>query len=476
MKCLGKIFLVLLLLEFALMADVKAQLDRTSIVQGQRVTYTLKISGEDIQKPQISTLCGSDVIATASQTNIEMINGNYKKTYALLYTFMPEKSCMVKPIDVYIGSKKYTTQALHVEVKLAKNISDANFMLALSSDKKEVYVGEPFSVTLVFKQKNTAAVVDNKFVAPKFQGFWIKEEGTPQVSRGSDYVTTTLVYKLAAQREGVLGVAPAQMAIATRSSRRDMWGSYVSQIQWKSYFSNELQIKAKALPNNASLIGDFTISTKLSKVKVNQNEPLNISIEVLGEGNLEDIQNFKPYIQGVSVFDEKAKIKGNKLSQKIALVADANFTIPSFSISFFNTKTKRVEKISTKSIDIEVIGSVPKVALEVKREKPALAKTPQVITQVQVQELPISKIVLIFVLGVIAGVGLMLLQKFVQTKKKKGFHYKDEKQLFMKLLPYKDDAEVQTVLDMLELNLYTANKQSIDKKLLQNILKKYEIN
>ena len=45
----------------------------------------------------------------------------------------------------------------------------------------------------------------------------------------------------------------------------------------------------------------------------------------------------------------------------------------------------------------------------------------------------------------------------------------------MKLLPYKEDKEVNNILEILENNLYSSEKKEIDKKVLKDILKKYNI-
>ena len=52
---------------------------------------------------------------------------------------------------------------------------------------------------------------------------------------------------------------------------------------------------------------------------------------------------------------------------------------------------------------------------------------------------------------------------------------KEPKILFMKLLPYKSDKEVQEILDMLEKNIYSDTKIEIDKKRVKDIILKYEL-
>jgi hypothetical protein len=261
---------------------------------------------------------------------------------------------------------------------------------------------------------------------------------------------------------------------------RDSWGTFLPQVKWRTYYSNQVDIKAKPLPNNAKLVGTFTIEAKADKTEVNPSEPVNVTVEVQGDGNLEDIGSFKPYIKGVNVFAEKVEVQGNRLTQKLAFVSDKDFTIPAFSIAFYNLKTQRVEKISTNPISVKVTGSVQNepTKLNIKRDDSQTGNV-AVSGDIQTQQSgSVSYIWLFtaFILGTAFGIALMLFKPLEFLKKEKVFNLKDEKLLLIKLLPFRDkDEEVKKIVDILESNLYSGKKQSIDRKVLKEILKKYDI-
>ena len=476
MKNLGKILFLLLLISNAAVASVVSSVNYSSVSKGEMVIFSLKISGSDVKRPIINTICDSDVISTSSQTSIEMLNGDYQKSYVLSYKFMPQKSCDIKPIDVEIDGKTETSKALKVEVKPMSQDKNADFLLTLSTQKQEFYVGEPFELTLLFKQKRSAEAVDSKFIAPQFKGFWIKGESKPERRDDGEYAITTVKYILAAQREGDLKIAPAQMSIASRSSSRDIWGSFSPQIKWRSYFSNELNVSVKPIPMGESLVGEFTISAQADKTQINPNEAVNINIQVNGSGNLEDIKSFKPYIKDVSVFDEKITINGLQLTQKLALVGDGDFVVPPFELSFFNPKTQKIETVSSQEIKIDVSGEKAQSELKIKRDETGAKDKVQVQTEVPKSKLSSLWISVIFILGIIFGIVLMMLKPWGLFKREKSINMKDEKLLLMKLLPFKDDSEVQKIIEALENNLYSEDKIAVDKKLLKGLLKKYEIN
>lgn len=471
MKNLGKIIIFLLLIPHAVFGAVSASVDSHTVVLGDTVTLSLNISGSDVQRPNIQTLCDSDVTSSGSQTNIQMINGSYQKSFTLTYQFMPTKSCKIEPIELKIDGKAEKTEPINITVKPADTSRDAEFMLSLASDKKEVLVGEPFDITLLFKQKNGAGAVDSNFVPPSLKGFWVKNESKPQRYQEGDYTVTKVVYRVAAQRTGKLSVGKAQMKIATRVNSRDMFGSFMPQVKWRSYFSNELNFDVKPLPGGVDLIGTFTINAKADKTEINANEAVNVTIEVEGDGNLEDIKSFKPYIDGVNVFDEKIVLNGSKLTQKLAFVADTDFVIPPFTLKSYDPKTKEIKTASTKEIKIRVKNSNPKAKLTIKRDESmnsVKAKTSQ-------KEFSPYWSVLGFFIGLVFGILIMLLKPWKYFEKKKTFSIKDTRVLLVKLLPYKNDEEVQKIVDILEKNIYSDEKVELDKKALKEIIKKYNI-
>jgi hypothetical protein len=482
MKNLGrKIFIIFSFFATTIYASVVAEVTPKVVYSGEVATYKLTIHGEKVNKPIIDTLCGTNVISTSSQTSIQMINMDYKKSYILSYEFMPQKSCVIPAVSIDIDGKTEKSKAIKVEVKPPVQDKNANFLLSLTPSKQNIFVGEPFQLTLTLKQNKNAQAVDSKFVSPDFKGFWIKGKPTTVRSETAKYVITKVVYKLAAQRDGNLSIQPAQIKIATRINATDSWGSFLPQVKWRTYYSNTLHLHVKPLPNNAKLVGNFTIHAYADKLEINPSEPVNVTVEVDGEGDLEDMASFKPYINGVNVFAEKIEIHGNKLTQKFALVSDKDFTIPAFSIAFYNLKTQRVKKISTKPIYIKVKGAIKAKEDKLNIKRDTSTNESNLLQNNQTQQgvnTYISKVwvVVAFIIGVAFGIVLMFLKPLKWIKREKPIDMKDEKLLLVKLLPFKDkDMEVNKMVTLLEANLYAQTKQKIDKKVLKDILKKYDI-
>jgi len=478
MQYLGKLIIIFFISQQAIYADVVAKVDNTHVGFGEVVTYNLILSGEDIKKPDIYTLCGEDVVGTGSSTSIQVINGEYKKNYVLSYKFVPKKSCTIESVSLEIDGKTQKTKPIDIVVEKFVASKNDDFFLTLSASKNEVYVGEAIELTLLFKQKKSAKVVDNKFVNPEFKGFWVKGEPKQEVTNDAEYINTKVIYSVSPQREGVLEITPASIAIASRQNTKNYFGGFFPEVKWKTYFSNDLNITSKAVPSGVDVVGDIEIQASADRSEINPNEAVNVTIKVKGKANLEDIKAFKPYINGVSVFDEKIVIKEDLLSQKITFVADRSFTIPAFSLKVFNPITQEIKTVSTQEIMIQVNNAKvkPEEELRIKREDtPKIDDTKVLVEAKGFENLDIFLSAAIFLAGIVIGVLLMLLKPLIFLKGEKKFNTQNHKMLLVKLMPYEENTDVRELIDVLEANMYNNETQVIDKKKIKEIVKKYEI-
>ncbi len=485
MKNLGKTAILFLLLSVTtLMAKVETFVDHTKVMRGDTVTLRLSVYGDDIKEPRLDTLCGVDITSESSQQSIQIINTNITKNYTFIYTFEPEKSCTIGSIPIEVDGKIEHTKPIKITVTdTPPQTKDLNFVLELKSSKNEVFVGEPFDVTLVFKQKRGAEAIDSKFYPPKLDGFWIKYQSEPEKRIEGDYIVTTIHYKMAAQREGELEISPAKIKIATRDFSKDYWNNFAPAVKWHTYYSNAVKMKVYAPPKGVKLVGDFDIDIQVDKRRVHPNEAVNAVLTIKGEGNIEDLDPFKPYISNANVFDEKPKIDEHKgiFVQKIAFVADSNFTIPSFGIRYFDPKTKKIINKATKPIPIVVLGAnQQQEPLEIKKGDESAASHNAFSSKGRSSTIDssfaITWVILSFIAGVFIGGILVFFKFYISTQRRlKRFSFDDKKALFIKLLPYKDHSDVKEVLDMLENALYGEKKGHIDKEKIKEIIKKYDI-
>ena len=129
--------------------------------------------------------------------------------------------------------------------------------------------------------------------------------------------------------------------------------------------------------------------------------------------------------------------------------------------------------IKTEPIEIDITHAKHKEEIKIHRQE--VVEKP-ITTTVEKEVFNKLYLALAVLIGIVIGILLMIIKKFISFEKKKKLNLKDTKMLLVKLMPYKENHDVKVLVDTLENNLYAEEKQEIDKKTLKEIIKKYEIN
>ena len=482
MKNLGRIVSALIV-SIDLFAGVSADVDQNAITPGNIINFSLHVSDVRFQKPSITTLCGVTVLGTSSQTSMSDLNGKITKTQTLTYSFAPEHSCTIDPIEIKTDNGAVKTASIKIDVHALSKDAKEKFSLEYSSDKKDVYVGEPFSVTLTSKIRRDMKVLDSKFEGSDMNGFWIKKQQQEPDSVDGDYVVTKITYALAAQKVGELILKPATMSLAQQAMRNDFFGGVTSDVKWNRYLSNSLHVKVKSLPSGIDLVGsDIHLHILIDKTKVNQNEAANLTLKIDGSANFEDIGTLKPFIANVSVFEDDAKVEhfikngiySSEYTKKIAFVGSRNFTIPSIEIKYFDTKTHEIKTLKSEPLHVDVIGAKSGAKDEPLTIEKGSQTTKNTLFEGNCEFLYPAIAVSAFV-GFLLGIGVILLKPFIaRDKTETPVSHKDTKALLTKLIEFKEDDGVREMIELLERKAYLGENIAIDKTKLKELRKRYK--
>ena len=481
---LGKIILTCLLMTHVLHAKLNIYVDADKVTIGEQVRLSIVAEGNEVIPPKVTALCGEEIVSTSTSTSVQGINGVFTKKQIFEYTFVPTKSCTVEPISVTVDGQQEMTKPLEITVSPVKVTKNSRFILQLQTDKHRVYVGEPFTLSVIFKQKHGANAVDSKFTLPSMKNFWVKEESEGRKFEEDGYTVQHLSYILAAQKSGYHTIKPARIEIAARTQRQDTWGQWFATLKWRTYFSNELEMEVLPLPDNLSVVGTFQIDAEVDRSEVNASEPVNVTVSIKGSGNFEDIKGFKPKISGVGVFAEepstKAAIEQGKYRgvwrQKIAFVPTHDITIPPFTLHYFDLESNRSKTIQTRPISIHV-----KNAASVTETKPLQIQRPAVTeTAATHNETPSNCSGGSFGwglgMGLVLGVLLGLLPWRTWQRRyraQESVRFNDERDVLKVLLNHLDDADAADMAAQLEAKFYEGKAVSIDSKRLKALYKKY---
>jgi len=499
-QILGKTLFLILFLTINSVAGVKATLSSVAIYRGDMVNLTITASGEDIKFPQISEIEGYPVLGTSSSQSIQIINGVTTKSISKSYTFKPTKNITIEPFQVEVDGSKVKTEPL--ELKVVKPTASKNgspFVLEMSLDKNSSHVGEPIDLAITFKQKLNAHADKIQLGEPKLENFWVKKVDKVKQGSEGEYATQTIHYKLFAQKAGSYTIPPLEALVGRISHQRGIGGGFfddpffnsmTQQLDWKKIYSNELKLEVEPLPNGLEVFGNYQIDSSVDKKKVYANKPVNLTISIKGEGNIDDIKKFELNIPNAIVYADEPQIESSLIhniyqgvfKQKIAIIADANFTIPAIEFSFFDKATQKVKIVKTNPIEIEVIGGQEGVTkpstIEVSPKTEVTTLTnpqPKSSIKVVTKEEPTYIKYLFLALGFILGIATMFGVEKVQHRVKpqqsnmvKAIKKaKNDKALFELLLPYaKESSVISNTLNKLEENIYKSASNKIDRELL----------
>ena len=499
-KHLGKILILLLVTTISIFAtNVEASLDKSQIFSGDMAKLNITAKGKSVEFPDIKEIEGFPVVNQSTSTKVVYINGNLTQTKTKSYYFEPTKSIIIPSYEVKVDGNSYHTNELKLNVvKQVASQNGQNIVLELNTTKSRAKVGEPIELLLKFKIKRGTRVSKVNIVPPKLENFWVEQIKGEQKSIEGDYEVVTYIFLITPQKSGKLKI-PATFveigrAVKTNRGFNDPFfddpffnNSMFNQIKWQKVYSNSLSLDVESLPDNLELYGHFLITANVDKRVVNANEPVNLTIKVEGEGNLDDIQKFNLQIPNTMVYNNEPKVHKKIVNgktvgvflQKIAIVADRNYTIPPLELKYFDSQLQKPVTIKTNPIEISVKGSPvavssttpTKAKVEVAETKNSNQDTkPEQTSQSSSADSTLNYLYLL--LSFIAGILITFVAtKLINKKPKKSQKpitveikkAKDDKTLYKLLLPYTKDDYVKRVVEKLEENIYKNSKNKIDK-------------
>ena len=476
---------ILIFMAISLFAGVSATVDNDSIFYGESVNLKISADGEDIEFPDINEIAGYRVEGKSTSTQIRIINGAKSYQKELLLTFTPLQSVTIPSFNIVINKRNNPTPQIHIDVsqgmknKNGKTRSD-DFIYLMEIQKTKAYVGEPLLLTLKFKKRDTAQLIDIEFYEPKFENFWTKKIGKERQYEESGYTIYELKYLVYPQKEGRLSISPTYLKIAIPQLGRDTFGFSVNIPQFKKVYSNGIDLDIEALPAGVELIGDYEMSASVNKKEVQAGEAVNFTIKIEGEGNIDDIRGQKLDIPNTTIYSDSPKITTSldgdrvvgQFEQTFAIIANSDFTIPPLNIKYFNHKTGEMKMLNSDGVDIKVNSLVQKEAskIQTSQNQPSVTESEKSL---------LDEKYIYLLLGIVGGAVLMMLISLFTKREKKERVIKQKaqsknKELIKRFMPYLKNPEVKSFIDALERNEYHKESLRFNKKEALKLLEKLE--
>jgi len=344
----------------------KASVSSKNVILGNMVELKIRARGQSATFPAIKTIDGVKVLRQHERiTNIHTYNNGkfQRERTTLVLTFAPQKDMTIPSYAVEIDGKTYKTNPIKIKVK--EPITSL-FSLKLEANKRSMITGEAFLVSVSFYlQHGTVITKQPEYEKPDFPGFFVEEAGDGKSYDEGNRQVTELRYILTPYAEGNLSIGPAHAKIGLQDKRKRDMVTMGVKTKWLERASNTLTIEVLSPQKMSDLVGTFSLDARIDTQKVKANKPVNLSVNIEGEGNLFnfDLLDYAP--DGVTVYSDDAEVDINvtngriysSYSKEFVFISDKSFIIPERTFSVYDLNTGKVKMLKVEAFTIEVEGS-----------------------------------------------------------------------------------------------------------------------
>ena len=407
-KRISSIIIFIFMLNLVSTADAKEikifiSIDKTRVEVGNHFRLTIGVQGAfDTDIPQITPpenfilMYGPSV---STQTSI--VNNVVTIFRGFTYSFSPTETGKFElgPASLEYKGKVYTSDIVRIEVvkrtpfeggvtpdrERSKRIDIyKRIFIELTTDKKEAYIYEQIIESFkLFFQKGLP--IDNlDYDAASTKSFLAEKLGEErryeEVRDGILYNVIELRTALFPLVSGNIEIPPAKfkcdIIIRQQSYSNSIFDEFIGRGGRKypiERSTDSIKLKIKSLPeldkpeDFAGTVGKFTMDVLAKPIKVKVGDPITLSINIRGEGNIQTIgepvitpgdeKDFKiyPAETDMTITDRGEGIRGEKLFSKVIEPQheDIDF-IPVISFSYFDPELEKYKTITHDPIPIVV--------------------------------------------------------------------------------------------------------------------------
>ncbi|MEM6524455.1 MAG: BatD family protein [Bacteroidota bacterium] len=418
-------FFVLFNLPLVLLAqEASIALGPTDIGENQAWTITITVKNERLKSyDDFPDINGFRKRGTSSSSNTQIINGQISSSQSITMTYLPTKqgTFKVSPFKMKVNGKIINSEGTTVKVGPPVqqqrrrdpfrslfdrdpfdrsggeptefiDIKDDAF-LALTTNKKEVFVGEGFTATLSFyvAEENRAPLQFYelgkqlsdvlKKVRPENcweENFNIENINGESVTIGGKRYTQFKVYQgvfYPLNAEDIIFPSVGLEMIKYKVAKNPSFFGQNRQEDFKTFYSREKMVKVNELPphplRDQVAVGDYLLDERVSSEQLQTGQSFSYEFNIYGEGNISGVAN--PAVDGGENFDFYAPNVTENINRRNNRVTGSKsfsyFGIPKepgeyklkeyFNWVFFNPKTGKYDTLSSE-LAVNVTGESKK--------------------------------------------------------------------------------------------------------------------
>ena len=409
---------------YAKEVKVVISVDKNRVEIGSHIRLTVGVEGAfDTDIPKLSMPESFSLMFGPSvSTQTTIINNRVKVFRGFMYGFSPREKGQfeIGPVTLEYKGKTYTSNSINIEVvertpfeSIIDEKSDTSgqrvdinkmVFVELTTDKAEAYIYEEIiqSFKLYFQK---GLPIDNlDYVAASTKSFLAEKLGEErryeEVRDGILYNVIELRTALFPLVSGKIKIPPASfkcnIVIRQQRNRGSLFDEFMGGGGRRYPVERSTEpVKLTINPLTAvdkpkvftGAVGKYTMDVLAKPTKLKVGDPITLTINIRGEGNIQTIgeplldpdgmKNFKAYDfeTKVTITDRGYGIKGEKLFNKvIEPQSEDNDFIPGISFSYFDPELKKYKTLTYAPIPIEVERSEIEIPIHLSVEGTGMAK------------------------------------------------------------------------------------------------------
>jgi hypothetical protein len=372
-----------------------------------QLTYTLNENVDDFTPPDFGSFQFLGGPSTGSSTSVQILNGHTSSSSSYTFTYYLQAPAAGKytlpPATATYKKSKIQSNSIEIEVvgnsqaaanaalnnanqnpKESQEVSgNGDVFLRLEIDKKTAYVGEALTAEVkLYTKVQISGLGTQNYKGPDFVNFYKQEIPIQQISFqrgkvGNDIYDVATLSKaiIFPQRGGEITIQPFDLVVEVQKQVRrrsqsifdDFFGSPYQRSQL-SVKSQAVKIVVKPLPSNQptdfkGAVGKFSINATANPTNIRTNDAVTFKITLSGKGNIKLLEGlkadfpptFEVYEPIIKTNIENTGLSGSKVFEYTAIPRHAGrFSIPPFTISYFDVNEKSYKTISTQNFEINV--------------------------------------------------------------------------------------------------------------------------
>lgn len=368
--------------------------DSTPLNDVIQVEFAMNGDGDNFQPPRFD---GFNVVGGPGQSVSQTwINGKKSMSKSYTYLLQPKKKgkLTIGSATVQIDDQVYKTQPVSITVTDAVDKPDPRqrvnesqqkalegIHLVAELSKNNPYINEPITISYKLYFNVNIAGFRAKEI-PTYDKFWTYSVELPQRPdvkigkfRGQDYNYIILKQEvLMPQEAGKLAIKPLSLIISAEvpTGRRDFFGYPEYGYAEKEYLTNKIIVNVQDTPDKgrpesySGGVGQFTFKATPSTTSLKAGEPLTLTVQVAGKGNLNLVNIPVPVAHSaLEVYDPEYSetltpgITGlqGKRTNKYTIIPQykGEYAIDPMEFSYYDLASKTYKTIATDTIKINVL-------------------------------------------------------------------------------------------------------------------------